>query len=62
MNSVVLVFMPSSGTQDKSAIRKCIESLVCGETAQTQVRVKPATVTDNDQMPLWTWFVAEPPR
>lgn len=62
MDSVVLIFMPSSGARDEfdSAIRKCIESAASGKMAQTQVPAKPVEVTDNDQMPLWTWFVSGP--
>jgi hypothetical protein len=58
MNQVVIFFVPTGAAQRdfETALREHFESLQIGE-APPQAKADRAPITDNDQMPLWTWFV-----
>ncbi len=61
MNHVAIFFVPVNATQPdlEAALHEHLASLPSGETAQ-QSKPGRAAITDNDQWPLWTWFVPNP--
>ena len=63
MNHVVIFFVPTGTKQHdfETALREHFDSLQMDE-APAQAKTDCTTVTDNDQMPLWTWFVPNPLR
>jgi len=58
MNQVAIFFVPTGAKQRdfEDALREHFESLQIDE-APSQAKADRAAVTDNDQMPLWTWFI-----
>jgi hypothetical protein len=58
MNQVVIIFVPTGAPQRdfEAALRERIGSVQLGETPP-QSKADLVKITDNDQMPLWTWFI-----
>jgi hypothetical protein len=63
MNQVVIMFVPTGAPQRdfEAALREHIGSVQVGETPP-QSNADPVKITDNVQMPLWTWFIPNPCR
>jgi hypothetical protein len=58
VNRVVIFFVPTRASQRdfEVALREHFASLQIDETPP-QAQADRAEVTDNDQLPLWTWFI-----
>jgi len=58
MNQVAIFFVPTGATQRdfETALREHFASLQMDEVLP-QAKADRAPITDNDQMPLWTWFI-----
>ena len=58
MNQVAIFFVPTGAKQRdfETALREHFDSLQMDEAPPQEKADRPA-VTDNDQMPLWTWFI-----
>jgi len=57
-NQIAIFLLPAGATQRdfETALRARLETVHKDETP-SQTKAKPVAITDNDQMPLWTWFV-----
>jgi hypothetical protein len=58
MNQVVIIFVPTDAPQRdfEAALREHFGSVPAGETPP-QSTADQVRISDNDQMPLWTWFI-----
>jgi len=58
MNPVVIFFVPVDATQHnlEAALREHSAQMQVGEITP-QANTACVDITDNDQSPLWTWFV-----
>ena len=58
MKHVLIVFVPTDASQRdfEAALRECFASLGLRETP-SKMRAGRGRITDNDQLPFWTWFV-----
>jgi len=58
MNSIAIFLVPANATKRdfETALHEHLESLQIDKTP-SQAKTDRAAVTDNDQMPLWTWFI-----
>jgi hypothetical protein len=56
MNQVAIIFVPAGATPRdyEAALREHFGSVSVGEPPP---QAKSDQITDNDQMPLWTWFI-----
>jgi len=63
MNQMVIFFVPINATQHdfESAIRECSAIFQIGEAAPPTTTARPE-IADNDEWPLWTWFLPKPRR
>jgi len=61
MNQVVIFFVPVNATRHdlEAALREHFAQLQIGETT-LQAKNAGVEITDNDQLPLWTWFIPNP--
>jgi hypothetical protein len=58
MNQMVIFFVPMNAMQHdfESAVRECFATFPIGEAAP-QTKTAPPEIADNDEFPLWTWFL-----
>ena len=58
MNQVAIFFVPTDAAQSdfETALREHFDSLQMDE-APSQMKNDCAQITDNDKLPLWTWFI-----
>jgi len=58
MNQVAIFLVPAGAKQSdfETAMREHFESVQIDQVP-SQAKADRTEVTDNDQMPLWTWFV-----
>ena len=63
MNQVVIFFVSVEATQNdlESALRKYFAQMQIGETTP-RAKAAGVEITDNGQLPLWTWFIPNPCR
>ena len=63
MNQVVIIFVPAGAVPRDFEVALCehLRWVPAGETP-TQTREVQDKITDNDQMPLWTWFISDSGR
>jgi hypothetical protein len=62
MNPVVIFLVPMDVTSRDfaAAFQEIHGSKIISEAAKAKTAAEPAKIIDNDQMPLWTWFVSGP--
>ncbi len=60
MNQVVIFVVPAGAAQGdfELALREAFGQLEISEATGRQA--DHTTITDNDQLPLWTWFIPNP--
>jgi len=60
MNQIVIVFVPTGATQREFelALRDLSEPFETNKPEPS--KAEEATITDNDRLPLWTWFIPNP--
>ena len=58
MNQVAIFFVPTGATQRdfEDALREHFDSVQIDE-AHSLAKTDSAMATDNDKLPLWTWFI-----
>lgn len=58
MNHAAIIFVPAGATprEFEVALREHFRSVSVGEPPP---QIKSDQITDNDQLPLWTWFVPD---
>lgn len=58
MNQIVICFVPVNATQQnfESALRERVEAATTREAAPQQ-QTERAGFADNDELPLWMWFL-----
>ena len=63
MNRMVIIFVPAGmGQRDfDAALHERLGSVPADETSRQTKEVQDK-ISDNDQMPLWTWFISESGR
>jgi hypothetical protein len=63
MKQLVIIFVPAGMEQRdfEAALREHLGSVPTGETP-AQTRAGQVKITDNDQMPLSTWFISDSGR
>jgi hypothetical protein len=64
MNNLAIFFVPVGATQRdfEHALREYFTRSPVEKIAASALAEQAAVATDNDQLPLWTWFAAETRR